>query len=149
MNRPLAAGTSRVPPKPPAVATQRVSVSHLGAPRKKMERKLDPISGETRICCPNACPPAFAFLHDIWLPLPDGLRIRRHPNCDKARQSLYLCRFCPTLLTAVPANRQPGRVTHSRFAGMLPKYPCTGQLRDADFCSPGSLRPGCASVAAV
>ena len=86
--------------------------------------------------------------NDIKLPLPDGLRTRRHPNCDTARQSLYLCRFCPTLLTTVPANRLPGRVTHSRFAGMLPKYLRAGHLRDADFYSPGSLRPGCASVAA-
>ncbi len=39
MNRPLAAGTSRVPPKPPAVATQRVSVSHLGAPRIQAKRE--------------------------------------------------------------------------------------------------------------
>ena len=53
----LAAGTSRVSTKLPAVAAQRVSVSRLGAPRKKMQRKLDPTSAENVRLLPSATLP--------------------------------------------------------------------------------------------
>jgi hypothetical protein len=96
----------------------------------------------------HTCPAAFTFLEDIWLPLLHGLGIRRHADCDTTSQSPHTCRLCPALFATVPTNRPPGRVTRCHFADMFRRYLRAGQVPDAASYTPGSLRSGCASMAA-
>ena len=96
----------------------------------------------------DTCPSAFRFLEAIWLPLLRNLGICRHPDCDTTHESLHICRLCPALFATVPTNRPPGRVTYGHFADMLRKYLRAAQIPDADSYTPGSLRSGCASIAA-
>ena len=96
----------------------------------------------------STCPSAFTFLESIWLPLLRDLGISKHPDCDTTHESLHICRLCPALFATVPANRPPGRVTHGHFAEMLRKNLRAAQIPDADSYTPGSLRSGCASIAA-
>ena len=108
----------------------------------------------TRPCSRELVPPlhtfpaAFTFLEDIWLPLLHGLGIRRHADCDTTSQSPHTCRLCPALFATVPTNRPPGRVTRCHFADMFRRYLRAGQVPDAASYTPGSLRSGCASMAA-
>ena len=96
----------------------------------------------------STCPSAFTFLENIWLPLLRDLGISKHPDCDTTHESLHICRLCPALFATVLTNRPPGRVTRCHFADMFRRYLRAGQVPDAASYTPGSLRSGCASMAA-
>ena len=97
----------------------------------------------------KTCPSAFAFLQQVWLPLLARLGVHRHPLCNTDRDSLYVCRLCPSLFPTLPANGPPGRVRRTHLASMLRLYLNLGQVPDVHRYTPTSLRSGCASIAAA